>query len=80
MFATQILHFLSFVKTIYSDLPKHLPKIFEPRPAIRVEDLKDLNVEHLLSETYTITPIQADKKTAEGTTVTVTVCGSCTLC
>lgn len=59
------------MKAIYSDLPKHLPKIFEPRAQIRVKDLKEINIEHLLSETYTITPIQADKKTADGATVTV---------
>lgn len=65
-FNPEIQMFLSFVKTIYSDLPKHLPKIFEPRPAIRIKDLKDLNLEQLLSETYTITPIQAEKKSVEG--------------
>lgn len=67
----QIQQFLSFVKAIYSDLPKHLGKIFEPRAQIRVKELKEINIEHLLSETYTITPIQADKKTADGTTITV---------
>lgn len=63
--------FLSFVKTIYSDLPKHMPKIFEPRPPIRVKDLKELNLDQLLAETYTITPIQAEKKSADGVTVNV---------
>lgn len=57
--------FLTLVKQIYSDLPKHMPKIFEPRPPIRVKDLKDLNLEQLLNETYTITPIQVEKKTGE---------------
>lgn len=65
-FNPEIQMFLSFVKQIYSDLPKHLPKIFEPRPPIRVKDLKDLNLEQLLNETYTITPIQAEKKTGDG--------------
>lgn len=65
-FNPEIQMFLTFVKTIYSDLPKHLPKIFEPRPPIRVKDLKDLNLEQLLNETYTITPIQAEKKTGDG--------------
>lgn len=67
----QIQLFLSFVKSIYSDLPKHLPKIFEPRSSIRVKDLKDINLDQILSETYTITTIQAEKKAADGVTVNV---------
>lgn len=67
----EILHFLTFVKAIYADLPKHLSKIFEPRDPIRVKDLKELNIDQLLNEVYTITPIQADRKTAEGATVMV---------
>ena len=64
--------FLSFVKTIYSDLPKHLPDIFKPRKPLGVKDLKELNMERLLAETYTITPISAEKKTASGETVNIT--------
>lgn len=67
----EIGHFLAFVKNIYSELPKHMAKIFEPRAPIRVKDLKELNMEQLLAESYTITPIQVEKKTADGTTVTV---------
>lgn len=73
-FNPDIQSFLTFVKQIYSDLPNHLPKIFEPRSPIRVKELKELNLEHLLQETYTITPIQVDKKTADGATVTVGQC------
>lgn len=65
-FNPEIQMFLSFVRTIYSDLPKHLPKIFEPRPTIRVKDLKELNLEQILAETYTLTTIHAEKKTQEG--------------
>lgn len=67
-FNPEIHMFLTLVKQIYSDLPKHMPKIFEPRPPIRVKDLKDVNLEHLLNETYTITPIQVEKKAGENTT------------
>lgn len=67
-FNPEIHMFLTLVKQIYSDLPKHMPKIFEPRPPIRVKDLKDLNLEQLLNETYTITPIQVEKKAGENTT------------
>lgn len=59
------------MKSIYSDLPKHLPKIFEPRSGIRVKDLKDVNLDQILAETYTITMIQAEKKAADGVTVNV---------
>lgn len=70
-FNPEIQMFLSFVRNIYSDLPKHLPKIFEPRAAIRVKDFKDLNLEQVLAETYTMTPIQAEKKTQEGIALNV---------
>ncbi|VVC99481.1 unnamed protein product [Leptidea sinapis] len=36
--------FLQWVKAIYVDLPNHLPKIFEPRPSIRVKDLSEYNL------------------------------------
>lgn len=64
-FNQEIHLFLQLVKQIYSDLPTHMPKIFEPRPPIRVKDLKDVNLEQLLNETYTITPIQVEKKPCE---------------
>lgn len=67
-FNPEIHMFLTLVKQIYSDLPKHMPKIFEPRPPIRVKELKDLNLEQLLNETYTITPIQVEKKPGENST------------
>ncbi|XP_011505966.1 PREDICTED: transformation/transcription domain-associated protein [Ceratosolen solmsi marchali] len=65
-FNPEIQHFLQFVKSIYSELPKNLPKIFEPRPPIRVKDLSEINLEAFLKETFTITPIQSEKKAADG--------------
>ncbi|CAK1549719.1 unnamed protein product [Leptosia nina] len=62
--------FLQWVKAIYSDLPNHLPKIFEPRPSIRVKDLSEVNIEQLLQETYTTTPIHTEKKLLDGSVVT----------
>ncbi|XP_028982080.1 transformation/transcription domain-associated protein [Diachasma alloeum] len=69
-FNPEIQHFLQFVKSIYSELPKNLPKIFEPRPPLRVKDLSEINIESLLKETFTITAIQSEKKAADGTVVT----------
>lgn len=68
-FNTEIQMFLGFVKQIYSDLQKHLPKIFEAKPPIRVKDLKELNLDVLLAETYTITTIQAEKKLGENVAI-----------
>ncbi|XP_069681279.1 transformation/transcription domain-associated protein isoform X3 [Periplaneta americana] len=65
----EIQHFLQFVKTIYRELPNHLTKIFEPRPSLRVKDLSEINIDALLTETFTITAIQSEKKTADGTMV-----------
>ncbi|XP_047506869.1 transcription-associated protein 1 isoform X1 [Pieris napi] len=62
--------FLQWVKAIYSDLPNHLPKIFEPRPSIRVKDLSEVNIDQLLLETYTTTPIHTEKKLLDGSVVT----------
>ncbi|KOB75140.1 Transformation/transcription domain-associated protein [Operophtera brumata] len=58
--------FLQWVKGIYSDLPNHLPKIFEPKPTIRVKDLSEVNIDQLLQETYTTTPIHTEKKLLDG--------------
>lgn len=58
----QIKHFLHFVKGIYSALPNHLDKIFEPRPPIKVRNLSELNIEELLKETFTTTPIQVESQ------------------
>ncbi|XP_038211764.1 transcription-associated protein 1 isoform X1 [Zerene cesonia] len=62
--------FLQWVKAIYSDLPNHLPKIFEPRPSIRVKDLSEVNIDQLLQETYTTAPIHTEKKLLDGSVVT----------
>ncbi|XP_052746122.1 transcription-associated protein 1 isoform X5 [Bicyclus anynana] len=62
--------FLQWVKGIYSDLPNHLPKIFEPKPIIRVKDLSEVNIDQLLQETYTTTPIHTEKKLLDGSVVT----------
>ncbi|XP_028033958.1 transcription-associated protein 1 isoform X2 [Bombyx mandarina] len=62
--------FLQWVKGIYSDLPNHLPKIFEPKPTLRVKDLSEVNIDQLLQETYTTTPIHTEKKLLDGSVVT----------
>lgn len=51
-----------------------MTKIFEPKQNIRVKDLKELNLEQLLPETFTLTPIQVEKKSNDGKISTVTVC------
>ena len=65
-FHPEIQHFITYVRQIYSDLPKHLNSIFEPRAPIRVSDLKDLNIEELLPEIFTVTPIQVEKVAPDG--------------
>ncbi|XP_066149283.1 transcription-associated protein 1 isoform X2 [Euwallacea fornicatus] len=61
--------FLQFVKSIYSNLPDHMPKIFEPRNPIKVKDLPEVNIEELLQETFTITGIQTEKRSMDGTLI-----------
>jgi transformation/transcription domain-associated protein len=45
-------------------------KIFEPRDPLRVADLKEVNLEQLLPEIFTVTTIFVDKVDAEGKTTT----------
>jgi len=49
----EIQTFLQFVKCIYRDLPNHLNMIFEPRSPIKIKELSELNIEAVLSETFT---------------------------
>lgn len=70
-FNPEIQHFLQFVKSIYSELPNHMKKIFEPRPPITVKDLSELNTEELLKETFTITTIQTEKRNKDGALISV---------
>ncbi|XP_027217728.2 transformation/transcription domain-associated protein isoform X2 [Penaeus vannamei] len=72
-FSPEIQQFLQFVKNMYQELPNHMNKIFEPRPVIRVTDLSEVNVEALLQETFTITPIHTEKKLQDGTSITYNV-------
>lgn len=69
---SEIKHFLAYVKAIYSDLPKHMPKIFEPRPIQRVKDIMDAKLDHLLVDVYTMTPVHSEKRGADGLMQTVT--------
>lgn len=68
-FNAEIQNFLQFVKTIYRDLPSHLNKIFEPKPAIKVKELTEIDIEGMLADTYTVTVIQTDNKTSDGSTI-----------
>nr|KAG5693698.1 hypothetical protein BaRGS_008340 [Batillaria attramentaria] len=69
----EIQDFLQFVKGIYSSLPSHLPKIFEPRPQRKVKDMTEINVELWLQDIYTLTPVVTDKKNADGQNITYNI-------
>ena len=71
MFLFQIQNFLQFVKDIYKELPSHMNKIFEPKPQIKIKDITDINMDQLLSETYTITTILTDKKNQDNQSISV---------
>lgn len=59
----QVQQFLALVKKIYTELPNHMNKIFEPTQQIKIKDLKELNMEQLLSETYVIKTIHLENPT-----------------
>ncbi|BFZ01386.1 hypothetical protein BsWGS_04423 [Bradybaena similaris] len=65
----EIADFMKFVKGIYSNLPSHLPRIFEPRSQKKVKDLSDINVEVWLQDIFTVTTVLTDKKNAENQSV-----------
>ena len=67
----QVADFMKFVKGIYSALPSHLPRIFEPRSQKKVKDLSDINVEVWLQDIFTVTTVLTDKKNAENQSVQV---------
>lgn len=64
---------MHFVKTIYSNLPNNMEKIFEPKVPIKVKDLSEVNVEELLKDTFTVTVIQTDKRNNDGTLIAVSI-------
>ncbi|XP_057664226.1 transcription-associated protein 1 [Diorhabda carinulata] len=68
-FSPEIQKFLEFVKSIYSNLPNQMDKIFEPKPPIKVKDLTEVNIEELLKETFTMTVIQTEVRNDDGTLV-----------
>ncbi|XP_013100353.2 transcription-associated protein 1 [Stomoxys calcitrans] len=62
-FNNEVQQFLALVKKIYTELPNHMNKIFEPTQQIKIKDLKELNMEQLLSETYVIKSIHIENPT-----------------
>jgi transformation/transcription domain-associated protein len=66
-FSTEVQQFLNFVKQVYTELPLHMDKIFEPnlRVPIAVSDMAELNINEILEERFAQTTLQSDKKTAE---------------
>lgn len=68
-FNAEIHHFIQLVKSIYRDLPSHKDKIFEPKPVIKVKEIQEIDINAMLAETYTVTPIQTDNKTADGSII-----------
>ncbi|XP_014681160.1 PREDICTED: transformation/transcription domain-associated protein-like [Priapulus caudatus] len=66
-FAPEIQTFLAFVKSIYKEFPNHVAAIFEPKSPIKVADILDISIETLLTETFTMTTVQTEKKNADGT-------------
>ncbi|GFN80649.1 transformation/transcription domain-associated protein [Plakobranchus ocellatus] len=69
----EVADFMKFVKGIYSALPSHLPRIFEPRSQKKVKDLSDINVEVWLQDIFTVTTVLTDKKNAENQNVQYTI-------
>jgi transformation/transcription domain-associated protein len=76
-FTSEVQQFLNFVKLVYTELPGHMDKIFDPnlRGPIVVGEISQLNVTQALEERFSATPIHSDKRTAENNP-TFTVCNN----
>ncbi|KAL9917178.1 transcription-associated protein Nipped-A isoform 1-T1 [Glossina fuscipes fuscipes] len=66
-FNPEVQKFLILVKKIYTELPNHMNKIFEPAQQLRIKDLNELNMEQLLAETYAIRSIHVENPNDTGT-------------
>ena len=64
---------MKFVKEIYKELPNHLSKVFEPRTQIKVKDISEVNIDVMLTETFTVTTIMTDKKNQDNQQMTVSL-------
>jgi len=51
-----------FVKNLYSEVPNRMNSIFNYKSIVKVSDLSSLNLEHVLSETFTSFQIMTDSK------------------
>ncbi|XKL66766.1 hypothetical protein PGB90_010186 [Kerria lacca] len=58
---TMITTFLQFAKNVYNELPERVNEIFKIRQQIQIKELHELDLESLLNETYTVTPIECNK-------------------
>lgn len=61
-FSPEVQQFLSYVKSVYKDLPSFMDKIFEPKTPIKVADINDLNLAETLDDIFAITSVQTEKK------------------
>ena len=67
-FNQEVPEFLQFVKSIFIELPKNLPKIFTPKLPLEESVLSKQIIENLLKETFTTTIIYNPKKDVRATT------------
>jgi transformation/transcription domain-associated protein len=58
---SQVHQFFKFVKNFYRDLLHHLLLIFNYKPQLKVNDISELNLDHILQETYTSFQILIEK-------------------
>ena len=54
--------FFTFVKNSYRNLPRNINLIFNYKPQLKVQDINEINLERILSETYTTFQIVAEKQ------------------
>ncbi len=48
-----------------------MPKIFDPKPSIKVKELAEVNIEAMLLETFAATSISTENKNTENQPITV---------
>jgi hypothetical protein len=62
---------MGYSKSLYTLIEQSIDAMFTPRPAIRVNELRDFNIDDALHSCYAVTTIQTEQKLQDGTNISV---------
>ncbi len=62
---------MGYSKSLYTLIEQSIDAMFTPRAAIRVNELRDFNIDDALHSCYAVTTIQTEQKLVDGTNISV---------